>query len=116
MEKRALKSLNIIFCSDKELRQINKSYLGRTYFTDVISFDLSDDAAVEGEIYISVERVRENARNLNESVSKELKRVIFHGILHLCGYKDNSSSDKLAMRRKEDVLLARYKSSHGRST
>ena len=102
-------SINVIFCSDEYLLEINRQYLQHDYFTDIITFDLAaKGTAVNGEIYISIDRVKENARTLGVSFNNELHRVIFHGVLHLCGLKDNRESDKKVMRREEDKLLSRY--------
>src|SRR5215207_5097780 len=85
-EKKKLQGLNYIFCTDKQLLAINRQYLKHDFYTDIISFDLGgSDAASYGEIYISVDRVRDNARVLGESFTRELHRVMFHGVLHLCG-------------------------------
>jgi probable rRNA maturation factor len=105
-EKKKLVSLNYVFCSDERLLQINKDYLRHDYYTDIISFDLSDNwMGLNGEIYISVDRVRDNAARLGISFSIELKRVIFHGALHLCGYKDKSEVDIQIMRSMENKYL-----------
>ncbi len=83
--------LQYIFCSDAYLLDINREYLQHDFFTDIITFDLSEKGQpINAEIYISVERVRDNAANYNSSFRKEIHRVIFHGVLHLCGYKDKS--------------------------
>lgn len=104
-----LESLRYIFCSDKYLLGINRQYLNHNDYTDIITFNLSDSpASVNGEIYISVDRVKENAQKFNTSFRQELHRVIFHGALHLCGYKDKSSKDERLMREKENQYLALY--------
>ncbi|MFN4314188.1 MAG: rRNA maturation RNase YbeY [Chitinophagaceae bacterium] len=109
LEGRALESLNYIFCSDEDLLQINRDYLRHDYYTDIISFELSASGEpVVGEIYISVDRVRENAKNHNNSFYAELHRVIFHGALHLCGYKDKTSKHIKEMRAREDYYLQKY--------
>ena len=108
-EKKKLQSLNFIFCTDQDLLQINQEYLKHNYYTDIITFELSEkDKPVEGEVYISVDRVRDNSQRLKESNHKELHRVIFHGVLHLCGYKDKNVKQVKEMREKEDDLLQRY--------
>lgn len=107
-EGRSLGSLTFIFCSDKRLLEINQQYLQHDYFTDIITFDLSKGKISEGEIYISVDRVRDNARVLNQTLKAELHRVIFHGILHLCGYGDKSRKDQAQMRSKEDHYVSKY--------
>lgn len=101
--------LNYVFCSDEFLLQINREYLQHDYYTDIITFDLSDPGGpVRGEIYISVDRVRENAKDLGTTLRKELLRVIFHGALHLCGYKDKTRQEQARMRDLEEKYLALY--------
>jgi probable rRNA maturation factor len=108
-EGNRLASLSYIFCSDEYLLRINKSYLKHNYYTDIITFDMSESPGeTTGEIYISTDRVRENAANLDVSIKEELHRVIFHGALHLCGYKDTTVKDAKTMRRAEDKYLAAY--------
>ncbi len=107
-KNKKLGSLRYIFCSDNELLQINRRYLNHDFFTDIITFDLGTGGTIEGEIYISVERVKENARLWHTTLKEELHRVIFHGVLHLCGYKDKLKEEKKEMRRKEDRLLQSY--------
>lgn len=109
-EKKKLDHLNYIFCSDTALLSINKQYLKHDYYTDIITFDLSENKdKVSGEIYISVDRVRENAAILKTPFSKELIRVIFHGALHLCGYRDKKSKGERKMREKEEFYLTLFK-------
>lgn len=101
--------LSIVFCSDPYVLQINKDYLGHDYYTDIITFDLRETpGAIKGEIYISLDRVRDNARTWKQPIYKELHRVIFHGLLHLCGYKDTLKADQVLMRQKEDFYLGEY--------
>lgn len=101
--------LNYICCSDEYLLHINKQFLNHDTLTDIITFDLSEaDNELTGEIYISVDRVMENAGKLGVSYLNELHRVVFHGALHLCGYTDKTANDKLEMRRQEDLCLAAY--------
>lgn len=108
-EGKSLNSLSIIFCSDKYVLKINKEFLKHNYYTDIITFDLStNNKLIDAEIYISIERVKENAKTFNSSIKTELHRVIFHGVLHLCGYKDKSHSQKTTMRQKEDQSLKNY--------
>lgn len=107
-EKKGLLYINYIFCSDKRLLDINRTYLKHDYLTDIISFDLSNDEKTIGEIYISIDRVRENAQDNGVSFNNELHRVIFHGALHLCGYKDKKRADQLRMRKGEDKYLSLY--------
>ncbi|MCO5237280.1 MAG: rRNA maturation RNase YbeY [Chitinophagaceae bacterium] len=107
-KKKKLISLNYIFCSDTELLEINRQFLRHDFFTDILTFNLSDTGEIEGEIYISAERVKENARLLHTTIIEELHRVIFHGILHLCGFRDKSKEEKSEMRKQEDLLLKTY--------
>lgn len=107
-EGRSLESLNYIFVSDKRLLEINRSFLNHDYYTDIISFDLSAGPSITGEIYISIDRILENAKTLDQSFRTELHRVIFHGALHLCGYKDKSPRDIKLMRQKEEECLTSY--------
>lgn len=103
-------SISFVFCSDAYILDINKSFLNHDYYTDIITFELSDPGAamVDAEIYISIDTVRDNAKTFNTSIRKELHRVIFHGILHLCGYKDKTTAEKKLMTQKEDHYLAQY--------
>jgi probable rRNA maturation factor len=108
-EKVKLAELQYIFCSDDRLLEINKQFLNHDYYTDIITFNLSGaNQPINAEIYISVDRVRENAREFNSSIQMELHRVIFHGALHLCGYKDKTGKDQLEMRKMEDKYLRLY--------
>jgi len=107
-EKKKLSHINYIFCSDKRLLEINRQFLHHDFYTDIITFDLSEGMDTEAEIYISIDRVRENAKNLGYSFKSELHRVIFHGALHLCGYKDKKQSDINKMREIESFYLSRY--------
>jgi rRNA maturation RNase YbeY len=107
-EGKKLGGLNYVFCSDKELLKINRDFLHHDNYTDIITFDISDGPSIQGEIYISVDRVRDNARRLGVSIKSELHRVIFHGALHLCGYRDKSNKDTKKMRQKEDMLINQY--------
>jgi probable rRNA maturation factor len=108
-EKRKLANLSYIFCNDEYLLNINKTHLNHNYYTDIITFDLSESStAITGEIYISTDRVRDNATTLGVSIKEELHRVIFHGALHLCGYKDKTPRDEKEMRAAENQLLDKY--------
>lgn len=102
-------SLSYIFCDDAYLLEINQNFLQHDTYTDIITFDLSEtEQELTGEIYISTDRVRENAEKFNTSYNEELHRVIFHGALHLCGFKDKTKPDKEAMRHAEDQCLSEY--------
>jgi rRNA maturation RNase YbeY len=104
-----LDSLDIIFCDDEYLLKINKGFLKHNYYTDIITFDLSErHNQIVGELYISVDTVKQNALELRQTIKKELHRVIFHGLLHLCGYKDKKPGEKKVMTSKENKYLALY--------
>lgn len=108
-EKKKLNRLQYIFCSDNYLLEINTTYLKHDFYTDIISFDLSDkNQPTVGEIYISLDRVTDNASNFDSSFKEEIHRVIFHGALHLCGYKDKTPQEEIQMRKMEDKYLALY--------
>jgi len=100
--------INYIFCSDESLLNINRQYLNHDYYTDIISFDYSVGNELHGDIYISVDRVGENAVSFHQPFYSELKRVMVHGILHYCGYKDKSLEDIEIMRQKEDIYIASF--------
>ena len=101
-EKKSLASLNYIFCSDKDLLKINQDFLDHDFYTDIITFNLSPGSKqIHAEVYISVDRVRANALTYKTSINQELLRVIFHGGLHLCGYKDKTVADKKVMRERK---------------
>jgi probable rRNA maturation factor len=104
-----IESLQYVFCSDKYLLGINKQFLQHDYYTDIISFDLSEvPGQLLAEVYISVDRVKENAKLLDVSYSTELLRVIFHGALHFCGYKDKKPADAKLMRSMEEKWIKAY--------
>lgn len=109
-EGKSLESLTIIFCSDEYLLEMNKKHLKHDFYTDIITFDLSDSkkSAIIGELYISIDRVKENASSNNVTFYDELIRVIFHGALHLCGYKDKIIKHILEIRRKENEYIILY--------
>jgi len=105
-EGKKLEELNFIFCSDSYLLEINQQYLNHNTFTDIITFDNSDDPElIVGDIFISYERICENAHKFSVSISDELHRIIIHGTLHLLGYKDKTKADKAIMTQKEDEYL-----------
>ena len=108
-EQQHLQSLSYIFCSDQYLLGINKEFLQHDDYTDIITFTLSEPLMpIEGEIYISIDRIKDNAHIHNVSIREELHRVIFHGALHLCGYKDKVLLDKQNMTAGEDKYLGLY--------
>ncbi len=106
-EEKSLSHLNYIFCSDEYLHSLNQQYLNHDTLTDIITFDQSETPdQIEGDIFISVDRVRQNANDLGIPFAHELDRVIVHGILHLLGYRDKSAAEKEVMREKEDAYLS----------
>ena len=108
-EKTNLESINYVFGSDEYLLEINRQYLNHDYYTDIITFDLADSGMpVMGDVHISYDRIRDNAAIVKSGVTEELHRVIFHGALYLCGYKDKSPMDEKLMRKKEDEYLTKY--------
>ncbi len=111
--KEVKKKLNVtyVFCSDEYLLNMNRQFLDHDYYTDIITFPLNEtEKDIEAEIYISVDRVKDNAAKFKTEYLEELHRVIFHGVLHLMGYKDKSKADKETMRSKENEWLRRFKS------
>lgn len=105
-----LEEINYIFCSDDYLLQINTDYLNHDYYTDIITFDNSEEPKViESDIFISIERVKENAQEQNTLFEEELNRVMVHGVLHLLGYSDKTKEEKTVMREKEDACLSLLK-------
>ena len=100
--------VNYIFCDDAYLHRINLEYLDHDTFTDIISFDYSEGDRISGDIFISVERVGENAETFGTSFNNELSRVMIHGILHYCGYKDKTEKEESEMRQKEEEKLALF--------
>ena len=109
-EKQKLQNLDIVFCSDEYLLDINKANLNHNYYTDTITFNFTPEnqTGIVGEIYISVDRVRENAKSYNTTLTQELLRVVFHSSLHLCGYKDKNSTQKKQITLKEDYYIRLY--------
>lgn len=107
-EGKELGEISYIFCSDNYLLKINKKYLNADYFTDVITFDYCVGNKISGDIYISIERVKENSKIFSQSFFNETLRVILHGALHLCGYKDKKPKEEKIMREKENFYLNEY--------
>jgi rRNA maturation RNase YbeY len=104
--------INYIFCDDDYLLNLNEQYLDHDTLTDIISFDYSVGNEIHGDIFISTERVLENAADFNVSFQEELQRVLVHGVLHYCGYKDKSEDDKQLMRNKEDEKIKMFHVEH----
>jgi rRNA maturation RNase YbeY len=110
-EKKALQRLSYIFCSDEFLLHINRNFLKHDYYTDIITFDLSEEGeeGINGEVYVSIDRIKDNANTLGVTFTDEVLRVIFHGALHLCGYKDKKTVDITQMRQMENKYISIYK-------
>lgn len=99
----------LVFCTDEELLEMNIKHLDHDFYTDIITFDYSEADNVAGDLFISVDRVRENASDLSQDFNIELNRVVVHGVLHLCGYGDKSEEEESVMREKEDFYLNKLK-------
>ncbi len=97
--------INLIFCDDDKILEVNKEYLSHDYYTDIITFDYSLNQIISGDLFISIDRVKENANRYSKTFENELMRVVFHGVLHLCGYNDKSEEEVVVMRSKEDYYL-----------
>lgn len=109
-EKTTIESLDVIFCDDEYLHELNVQHLQHDTLTDIITFDLTEKGVKEktAELYISIPRIKENAKLFKTTITRELHRVVFHGVLHLCGYKDKRKEDEIQMRKKEDQYLNLY--------
>ena len=106
-EEKQLEEISYIFCTDDYLLKINQEHLNHDTYTDIITFDYTENGIISSEIYISADRVRENAKNLGVAALEEMHRVIIHGVLHLCGYKDKSDLQSQEMRGKENYYLGK---------
>lgn len=104
-----LGSVSYIFCSDEKILEVNKQYLNHDFYTDIITFDYVEKDIINGDIFISTDRVRENAQEFNVAFEEELHRVIIHGILHLLGQQDHSPKEEKQMRKKENEALLLFK-------
>ncbi len=111
LERREISSLVYIFCSDSYLLTLNEGYLNHKTLTDIITFDYSEKKEIDGEIYISVDRLKENAKKFNTTLEEELHRVMIHGVLHILGQGDKTPSQKKLMRKKEQACLSLWKRS-----
>ena len=107
-EDKELGEISYIFCDDEYLHKINVEYLDHDTLTDIISFDYTEGDIISGDIFISIERVLDNANDFNVPFETELKRVLAHGVLHYCGYKDKSEADEQLMRAKEEEKMAMF--------
>ena len=106
-EEYRIEEINYVFCNDEYLHKLNVEFLSHDTLTDIISFDYSVGKIIQGDIFISIERVKENAKEFKVSFLEELQRVIIHGVLHYCGYKDKTKAEVKVMREKENHYLAR---------
>jgi len=104
-EEKTTGDISFIFCSDDYLLKVNKQYLNHDYFTDIITFDYVENNIISGDIFISCDRIKENAKEYKTGFDNELSRIIIHGVLHLLGFKDKNKKDKLLMTQKEDFYL-----------
>ncbi len=105
LEGKSLDEVSLIFCSDDYLLEINKAHLNHDYYTDIITFDYCEEDNIAGDLFISIDRVEENASDASVTFTEELNRVVVHGVLHLLGYKDKSEEEEKLMRGKEDWAL-----------
>lgn len=104
-----VEEINYVFCDDDYLHKLNVEYLNHDTLTDIISFDYSVGKTIAGDIFISIDRVKDNANEFSVTFDEELKRVIIHGVLHYCGYKDKTDEEAKLMRSKENFYLSRFK-------
>lgn len=101
--------INYIFCDDEYLLKVNQDYLDHDYYTDIITFDYVKGKIISGDIFVSLPRILDNASTLSQNFESEFNRVLAHGILHLCGYKDKTEEEKSQMRAKEDFYINQFK-------
>lgn len=107
-EEKKIGEINYIFCDDEYLLKVNQDYLQHDYYTDIITFDYVKGKTISGEIFVSLQRISDNASTLSKDYEEELRRVLAHGVLHLSGYKDKTEEEEQLMRSKEDFYLAKY--------
>lgn len=107
-EEKKVGNINYIFCNDEYLLKVNQDFLQHDYYTDIITFDSVKGKTINGEIFVSLQRVKDNASLLSKPYEEELRRVLAHGVLHLCGYKDKAPGDEKLMRQKEDFYINRF--------
>lgn len=107
-EGKKLGEINYIFCDDEYLLKVNQDYLQHDYYTDIITFDYVKGKTISGEIFVSLQRISDNASTLSKNFEEELRRVLAHGVLHLSGYKDKSEEEEQLMRSREDFYLAKF--------
>ncbi|WP_333851059.1 rRNA maturation RNase YbeY [Epilithonimonas sp.] len=101
--------INYIFCDDDYILKVNQDYLDHDYYTDIITFDYVKGKTISGDIFVSLPRILDNASTLSQNFESELNRVLAHGILHLCGYKDKTEEEQIQMRAKEDFYINQFK-------
>jgi len=107
-ENKKLGDINYIFCDDEYLLKVNQDYLDHDYYTDIITFDYVKGKTISGDIFVSLPRILDNASTLSQDFESEFRRVLAHGLLHLCGYKDKNEEEESKMRQKEDFYITRY--------
>jgi len=103
--KKEVGNIDVIFCSDDELLKINQKFLKHDFYTDVITFDYSEEKIISGDIFVSIDRISENAEKLNISLQDEIRRIVGHGVLHLLGFHDKSAAEKIVMTAEENKFL-----------
>ena len=112
IEEKRVGDISFIFCSDEYLLDVNRKYLNHDYYTDIITFDNVEGIVINGDIFISVDRVKENSIDFETSFDNEIHRILIHGVLHLLGYKDKAKKDKLLMTEKEDLYIKLFNDSY----
>ena len=112
VEGKRMGDISFIFCSDEYLLDVNRKYLNHDYYTDIITFDNVEGIVINGDIFISVDRVKENSKVFKTGFDDEVHRILIHGVLHLLGYKDKTKQDKLLMTEKEDLYLKLFNDSY----
>jgi len=111
---RRVANITYIFCSDEEILRINNAYLNHDYYTDIITFDYSEENCISGDLFISLDTVKSNAEKFNADYNEELHRVIIHGVLHLCGFKDKTEKEEKQMRKREEEALSLLKNNENK--
>jgi len=112
IEEKRVGDISFIFCSDEYLLDVNRKFLNHDYYTDIITFDNVEDNVINGDIFISVDRVKENSIEFETSFDNEIHRILIHGVLHLLGFKDKVKKDKILMTEKEDLYLKLFNDSY----
>ncbi len=108
-QKMSIGTINVVFCSDQHLLVINKEYLNHDYYTDIITFNYCEAKQISGDLFISIDRIKDNSKNNKILFVNELHRVIIHGVLHLCGFNDKTKAEKKEIRQMEDYFLNKIK-------